>query len=170
MRLLFTMDARNYAPGAKRYIRPSVRGIILRGKTIAMVHSLKFNYYKFPGGGIESGESYLQALCREVSEESGLQVLPGTVKEYGLVPRKEKGRKGEVFIQDNFYYLCSTEALPLSQNLDAYEKEEQFTLEFVDPRKAIEINRNAPHGHKNQNMLEREARVLELLLEEGYFS
>ena len=170
MRLLFSMDAKNYDPGAKRFVRPSVRGIILRDQTIAMVHSLKYNYYKFPGGGIEPGESYLEALCREVREESGLQVKKNTVKEYGIVPRLERGRRGEIFVQDNFYYLCQTEEEPLSQDLDAYEAEESFTLEYVDPRRAIEINRHAPHGPKNQNMLEREARVLECLLAEGCFS
>ncbi len=170
MRLLFEMDARDYDPEAKRFIRPSVRGIILKDDTIAMVHSLKYDYYKFPGGGIEAEESYLQALCREVSEESGLRVLPGSVREYGLVPRREKGRRGEVFVQDNFYYLCRTEDTVGSQHLDNYEAEERFTLEFVDPREAIKVNRRPSHGGKNQNMLEREARVLELLLEEGYFS
>lgn len=170
MRLLFSMDAKNYEPGAKRYVRPSVRGIIIRGGTIAMVHSRKYNYYKFPGGGIESGESYLEALCREVREEAGLQVKKETVKEYGIVPRMEKGRRGETFVQDNFYYTCETEQNPLSQDLDAYEQEEGFILEFVDPRQAIVINRFADHGPKNKNMLEREARVLECLLEEGRFS
>ena len=169
MRLLFEMDAKDYAPDAKRFIRPSVRGIILKGEKIAMVHSLKYNYYKFPGGGIEPGESFLQALCREVAEESGLQVVSGSVREYGLVPRRERGRRGEAFVQDNFYYLCRTEEIPGSQNLDAYEAEEGFTLEYIDPRTAITVNRTAPHGSKNQNMLEREARVLELLLREHYF-
>ena len=170
LRLLFSMDAKNYAPGAKRYVRPSVRGIIIRGGTIAMVHSRKYNYYKFPGGGIESGESYLEALCREVREEAGLQVKKETIKEYGIVPRMEKGRRGETFVQDNFYYTCETEQESLPQDLDAYEQEEGFFLEFVDPRQAIIINRFADHGPKNKNMLEREARVLEILLNEGWFS
>ena len=170
MRLLFSMDAKNYEPGARRYVRPSVRGIIITGNTIAMVHSRKYNYYKFPGGGIEAGESYLEALCREVREEAGLQVKKETIQEYGIVPRMEKGRRGETFVQDNFYYTCQTEQEPLSQELDDYEQEEGFILEFVDPLQAIVINRYADHGPKNQNMLEREARVLEILLNEGRFS
>ena len=170
MRLLFEMDAKNYDPGARRYIRPSVRGIIIRDHAIAMVHSLMYDYYKFPGGGLESGESFLDALCREVREESGLLVNKNTVKEYGIVPRREKGRRGEIFVQDNFYYLCDTEPVPARQDLDDYEAEEKFTLEFVSPETAIEVNRFHGHGPKNQNMLEREARVLECLLQEGCFA
>ena len=169
MRLLFTMDAKDYAPGARRFIRPSVRGLIIKGKTIAMVHSLKYDYYKFPGGGIEPGESYLEALCREVREESGLLVKSPAVREYGLVPRMEKGKKNEIFVQDNFYYFCETEDAPTDQELDDYEAEEHYTLEFVEPALAVEVNRTHPHGHKNQNMLEREAKVLEMLMAEGYF-
>ena len=30
-----------------------------------MIHSLKYDYYKFPGGGIEDGESNEEALIRE---------------------------------------------------------------------------------------------------------
>ena len=169
MRTLFVMDRQDYGPADVPFVRPSVRGIILRGNTVAMVHSRKYDYYKFPGGGIEPGESQLDALYREVAEESGLQVIPSSVREYGLVPRKEKSdTPGVVFVQDNFYYLCQTEELPRQQKLDDYEAEEGFTLEFVEPAQAIRVNRYADHGPKEQQMLEREARVLECLMEEKY--
>lgn len=169
MRTLFAMDRQDYAPDAKPVVRPSVRGIILRGNTVAMVHSRKYDYYKFPGGGIEPGETLQDALYREVAEESGLQVIPSTVQEYGLVTRKEKSHiPGMVFVQDNFYYLCQTEEIPRRQKLDAYEAEEGFTLEFVEPARAIQVNRYADHGAQNQQMLEREALVLEYLIQEKY--
>lgn len=48
MRTLFTLDAKNYDPAAPLHVRPSVRGIIIRDGKILMVHSRKFDYYKFP--------------------------------------------------------------------------------------------------------------------------
>ena len=46
-------------------------------------------------------------------------------------------------------------------------------MEFVEPDKAIHANREVIHGPDNHAMrdieLEREARVLEQLKEEGYF-
>lgn len=167
MRLLFEIDTKDYDPNGRVFVRPSVRGIIPRHGRVAMVHSLKYDYYKFPGGGIEPGETPEQALCREVLEESGLQVIPRTIREYGLVHRVQKGQREEMFIQDNYYYLCDTEPDAKAQQLDDYEAEERFTLEYVDPRHAIRANRFPDHGPKDQNMLEREARVLEILLEEG---
>lgn len=173
MRILFEIDTKDYAPDGRAFVRPSVRGIILRNGKIAMVHSRKYNYYKFPGGGIEPGESHLDALIREVREESGLLVLLETIREYGLVPRKQKSDQidqYDLFIQENFYYICDVSDTAAQQDLDEYEQEEQFTLEWVDPQRAIDVNRNQDHGNKSQMMLEREARVLECLIREQYFA
>lgn len=57
MRLLFEMDKKDYTGCTHTYVRNSARSIIIVGGKIAMVHSLKYDYYKFPGGGIEQGES-----------------------------------------------------------------------------------------------------------------
>lgn len=173
MRTLFEMDTKDYVPNGRAFVRPSVRGIILQNGKVAMVHSMKYNYYKFPGGGIEAGESQRDALMREVREEAGLLVLPDTIREYGLVPRKQKSdqvQKYDLFIQDNFYYTCEVAEAVTRQELDDYEQEERFTLEWVDPQYAIDINRNQDHGPKEQMMLEREARVLECLIRERYFA
>lgn len=50
MRTLFEMDKKNYDSSGKVFYRPSVRSIIIRGGRVAMVHSLMYDYYKFPGG------------------------------------------------------------------------------------------------------------------------
>ena len=168
MRTLFTMDAGDYDKDARTVVRPSVRGILITEEQIAMVHSRKYHYYKFPGGGMEPGEDQIQTLRREVEEESGIRILPESVRPYGVVPRREKCEDG-ILVQDNFYYLCQGEPKIGSQHLDPYEEEEGFTLEYVTPEYAIRVNRYSDHGPKNQNMLEREARVLECLLDEGYF-
>ena len=168
MRLLFTIDTKDYDPGGTAFVRPSARSIIIAGDRVAMVHSLKYDYYKFPGGGMEPGEDHLAALLRETREESGLTVVPASVRPYGYVHRVEKGDREDCFVQDNYYYLCEVEREISAQRLDDYEAEERFTLEFVPPETAITVNRTVPHGPKEQTMLEREARVLELLMEEGY--
>ena len=174
MRLLFTLDKKDYDESMPRFVRPSVRGIIIRDGKVAMVHSLKYDYYKFPGGGIENDEDHRTTLCREAAEEAGLRVIPASVREYGLVHRVQKDDRNRVFVQDNYYYLCEAETEACGQNLDAYEAEEKFVPEWVDPEQAIRINRTSaekePDGYSTfALMLEREARVLELLLEENFF-
>lgn len=172
MRLLFELDKKDYDDSMPRFVRPSVRGIIIQDGKIAMVHSQKYDYYKFPGGGAESAEAHMETLMREVREEAGLDVIPDSVREYGVVRRVQKGNHQDVLVQDNYYYLCQVQPEIQPQNLDAYEAEEKFVLEFVLPRQAIDTNRLAEHGEIEDDctfplMVEREARVLELLLEEN---
>lgn len=169
MRLLFTIDTKDYIMSGTKFVRPSSRAIIIQNKKIAMVHSLKYDYYKFPGGGIEQGEDKITALIREVKEEAGLKVKLETVREYGYVHRIQKGHREDVMIQDNYYYLCDVEEEVTLQNLDDYEADERFTLEFIDPMIAITINRIKMQRPKDKNMIEREAKVLEYLINENYF-
>ena len=171
MRLLFKLDKGDHSLCTHDFARPSARAILIREGRIAMVHSMKYDYYTFPGGGIEPGEDPVQAVIRETLEEAGLTVIPGSVREYGLVRRVQRSPQDptERFLQDNCYYLCEAEPGQRAQTLDGYEAEERFTPEFAEPETVIRVNRRPGHGPKDPMMLEREARVMELLLEEGYF-
>ena len=172
MRLLFEIDLDDYNKFGKAFIRPSARAIIIKDNKIYMVHSLLYDYYKFPGGGIEHDESNIDALIRETKEEAGLIVIKDSIKEYGYVHRKHKSidPNYEIFDQNNYYYLCDVENKILEQQLDDYENFEKYTLELVDPRIVININRNKEHGPIDLGMIEREAKVLELLIKDGYFN
>ncbi len=171
MRLLFALDKKDYGACMRTFVRNSSRSIIIRGGRIAMIHSRKYDYYKFPGGGIEPGETPEDALIRETREEAGLIVIPESIQEYGYVHRIQRspGDERECFVQDNFYYLCRAEYKPGRQDLDDYESEEGFTPVFIEAETAIFANRRKDHGPGKQVGIEREARVLELLISEGYF-
>ena len=172
MRLLFAMDTKDYKANGTVFVRNSARSIIIKNGLVAMVHSLKYDYYKFPGGGIEQCESAENAVIRETLEETGLVVIPESVKEYGYVHRIQKDDVGiaDIFEQDNFYFFCEVEESIHPQNLDSYEAEEKFTLEYVQPDKAILANRKNKQSSPDKIMNERDAKVLELLIKEGYFN
>ena len=172
MRLLFEMDKKDYRGCTHTFVRNSARSIIIRGRKIAMIHSLKYDYYKFPGGGIENGEEPPEAMIRETREEAGLVVIPESVREYGMVHRVQKSDRDdtECFLQDNFYYLCDAEDDPIPQDLNEYEANESYRLEFIDPETAIRKNRSVKNSPYNGLMFEREARILELLRSEGLLS
>ena len=76
MRLLFELDKRDHENCTHTFVRNSARSIIIFGRTLAMIHSIKYDYYKFPGGGIEKGEDPVAAMMRETREEAGLVVKP----------------------------------------------------------------------------------------------
>lgn len=162
MRLLFCVDMLDYEEDWPRSPRPSVRGIIRKGDKLAMVHSLKYDYYKFPGGGIEGDEAHEATLIREVKEETGLTVNPETIKEYGFVLRLQKSdwMENTIFEQENFYYTCEVTEETGEQKLDDYEAEEGFTLEFVTPEEAIRTNQHCHCTEWDKAMVGRETRIL----------
>ncbi len=53
-------------------IRKAARAVLIDPKgRIALLHVINDHYYKLPGGGIDVGENPLQALERELMEETG---------------------------------------------------------------------------------------------------
>ena len=99
MRNLFTIDLKDYSDTDIVYKRPSSRAIIIKNGKIALVYSNKYNYYKFPGGGINESEDKIDALIREVKEEVGLIVIKKSIKEYGEVKRIQKSNFNQIFYQ-----------------------------------------------------------------------
>ena len=169
MRLLFEMDKNDYAQCTHNFVRNSSRSIMRMDGKVAMLHCTLHDYYKFPGGGIEKGESPAAALIRETREEAGLIVIPESIKEYGYVHRIQKSDWDDTvcFIQDNYYYHCEAERRVVPQTLEDYEAEEGFQLEYVVPSLAIRRNRSFSGSAYNPARLERAARVLELLIADG---
>jgi 8-oxo-dGTP pyrophosphatase MutT (NUDIX family) len=167
MRYLFTIDLKDYNDTDVIYKRPSSRAIIIKDGKIALVYSNKYNYYKFPGGGINESEDKIEALIREVKEEVGLIVIKNSIKEYGEVKRIQKSNLNQIFYQENYYYLCDVENDLMKQNLDKYEQDEEFILKYVDPQTAIITNYNHQDNLFRKTMIDRDAKVLEILVKEG---
>ena len=170
MKRLVTLDLKDYNPEWPHSTRPSVRGIILRDGKLALVHCGKFDYYMFPGGGIENGETHEETLIREVKEESGLVVIPETIRAFGSALRLSKSGHLEntVFEQENYYYLCEAQDEIAAPEFDVHEIEEQYSLVFLTPEEAVRRNRTNDHGEENGGVwIERETRIMELLLEKS---
>lgn len=167
MKPLFKMDIKNYTDPAAHIRRPSARAVIQTGDgRLAMVYSRKYQYYKFPGGGIRDGEGREEALVREVREETGLILRRDSIREYGSVLRIQKSERQEntVFEQENFYYTCLAEKAAKQQNLDDYEKESGFELQYVHARNAAAANKVcAVQDDFDLVMIARDTAVLEIL-------
>ena len=170
MKRLFTIDMKDYNPEWPHSTRPSARGIIELNGKLALIHNEKYDYYMFPGGGIEEGESHEEALIREVKEEAGLTVIPESIRAYGSALRLSSSRRFEntIFEQENFYYTCQVQDKIEVQQLDSYETEEGYSLVLVSLEEALQKNRYDNHGEENGTVwIERETRVIEVLLEKN---
>lgn len=154
------------------YLRTAVRAVISDGENILMIHSGLNGDYKFPGGGMEEGETREQALTREVKEECGLEIstdveLLGHITEYDAA----KEEKLDYFRMDSFYYRCGiTGSGTYELNLDQYEKELQFTPVWVDLESALKNNKSLIESEDNlPRWVIRETMFLEYLLEQEVF-
>lgn len=166
MKELFSLDMKDYDPDGKVFSRPSARAIVFKNDKVLLVYSKKYNYYKFPGGGIENGEKPEDALIREVREETGYQIIAESIGEYGKVPRKQKDTYDEncIFEQENFYFFCDVDDAKLNTQLDDYEAEEGFTPVWVDAMTASRHNKYEYHEEGvDLVMVNRDAKVLDMV-------
>ena len=146
--------------------RTAVRGVALRGRDLLMIHSSQVGDYKFPGGGVNEGETQSQTLRREVQEESGMSVVRvgvkiGTIIEYDHPIEKDY----DVFKMTSHYYRCEVEDGFGPQKLDRYEQELGFKPVWINIDHVIQLNQALLHSGKVPQWLRREIFILEYIRE-----
>lgn len=107
--------------------RLAARAILRRldGK-YALMYTEKFDLYSLPGGGVEKGEKLIDALKREVLEETGCSC--DKIRALGYV---YENRACHDFTQKSFYFAVKTEK-PIEKNqLTAKEKAVNIKLMWV---------------------------------------
>jgi 8-oxo-dGTP pyrophosphatase MutT (NUDIX family) len=142
--------------------RTAVRAVVLRGHDLLMVHSANVGDYKFPGGGVEEGESHEQALARELQEECGASLVSmdgelGAVVEYNHAKEAEY----DVFKMTSYYYFCRVDENFGLQSLDDYERDLGFKPMWVALDFALSANRALIASPTPPEWLRREIFVLE---------
>ena len=145
--------------------RTAVKGVILRGRTLLMVHSPKVGNYDFPGGGLHPGETPARGLCREILEECGMSVAHigpeiGVVIEYDFPMETDY----DVFKMTSHYYHCEVQDGLVPQKLDEYEQELGFTPVWIDIDHAIQRNTTFLHADNAPKWLKKETFVLQYIL------
>lgn len=160
-------DLENYDPNGKSDRRTAARGIIQREGKYLLVLSWKGDY-KFPGGGVEPGESLVDAMCREVREETGYPVAPGSCREWAVVHERRRGLIVDILEMDSHYFLCELDGPQGPPDLQGYEIEEEFRTVWLPLEEALAENRRLEEtGFTGAPWLVREIKVMERLLESG---
>jgi 8-oxo-dGTP diphosphatase len=143
--------------------RRAVRAVIRRGDLLLMVHSTVAGDFKFPGGGVELGESPHQALVREVSEECGRTVTRIGDVILRAVEHRRAREPGLTFRMESTYYPCDVGDVAHAQRLDAYEHELAFQPVWINIDEAIAVNQSVLVSGSAQTWVTRETRVLRAL-------
>jgi 8-oxo-dGTP pyrophosphatase MutT (NUDIX family) len=139
--LLGRFTSADLVPGGRVIERTAVRGVLFRDRQLLLLAS-RHGDYKFPGGGVEPGESRADALRREFHEECGLvdvTVGPGLGSTVEEVPAVESAY--DVFRMTSHYFTCSGGASGGARQLEEYEAELELVPRWVTVDEALAANR-----------------------------
>lgn len=141
MEVLAVFDAKDYQDTVEVYEKYSVRGIINRNGKIAMQCS-KDGEYKIPGGGLEAGEDFTQALVREILEETGLHVIESKIVELGEIKevRKDLFNPQKKYICHSMFYYCEVEDKQEALKLTPSEIAKGYELKWAAPQEIYQRN------------------------------
>ena len=164
MKTLFVLDKKDYIEGMSVTERYAVRALIKRDGLWAMQKS-SAGYYKIPGGGVEQGESYKEALMREVQEETGLIVIEESITEIGeiLEIREDSYQKGTKYIAHSLCYFCNVKDEMMQTSMTENEQARGYELEWADLEHVITCNEKL----QTEEWMERDTLFLKWLKENG---
>jgi 8-oxo-dGTP diphosphatase len=136
--------------GVDLWRREAARGVVFDEKGLMpMLFVSKANYHKLPGGGIEKGESKIEACKREMLEETGCEVEIG--KEIGMVT--EFRPFSDNLYQTSYCYLGKI-INKGTQNLEQGEIDEGFILVWFTLDEAINTVRNDKPNNEEGNFIQ----------------
>lgn len=164
MRHIKTFDYVSANLKKKQINRFAVRAIIIENKQLLMCKLEKTGEYKFPGGGVEHGEDFEQALIRETLEEAGAQIIK-IKQEIGYIDQiwQDKYEHDRLFYMRSVYYLVAINQPLQKTNLSQAEQRLGFKPVWVPIALAIKLNRTRMSNGTIYHWTERETYMLEYI-------
>lgn len=146
MKKLLVFDDKNYTDDMPLVEKQTVRGVIVRDGKIA-VQKGTAGECKILGGGVEENENFVDALYREVLEESGLFIKKDKVKELGTITeiREDLYTKGIKYICHSNFYLCEIEQESTEAHMTKSELDKGYHLEWVPFQEMVACNQAFLH-------------------------
>lgn len=111
-----------------RAILQSINGLF------ALMYSGDFDFYSFPGGGVEKGEDIIDALKREVKEETGCNC--SSIMEIGYV---RENRAYCDYTQISNYYFVKTDDFTLKPEFTELERVNRTSVGWYDLSDVIRL-------------------------------
>ena len=121
-----------YLPTVSRYASKAV--FIDEYGKVALMYMSRINCYKLPGGGIEKGVTEVEALIRELREETGRG--SNVICKIGEVT-EHKNRKH--YCQKTAAFIAYATQERFKPSLSHSELRLGFKLRFMDPQAALNI-------------------------------
>lgn len=115
----------------------------------AVMYSKKFNLYTLPGGGMEAGETALEALEREILEETGCTC--DTAEPLGIV---SENRFHADYTSLCYFFVVHTKTEKGELHLTALEEENGTVAEWHTLDDAVHLIRDRVHDTNQRKFLQ----------------
>lgn len=143
MQTLKELKDKKFSPNNFK-IREAARAIVFDENNLTPILFVsKHNYHKLPGGGIEDGENKMQALRRELLEETGCEIE--TKQEIGQIIEYRSAINFDLdcdLKQTSYCYLGKITNKNNLPNFDKGEIAEGFKLVWLNLEEAIKTLEN----------------------------
>lgn len=150
------------------FTRPATRAIITSQSRILLLYTQRYDDYSLPGGGVDEGESLIDALVREVKEETGARTVTNVIP-FGVYEEYQRWHKPDydtVHIVSHCYVcdICGEFDEP---EMEHYEVSNGMQPQWIEISQAIAHNEAVlANSDKQGQSLLRETRLLRMIATE----
>ncbi len=148
--------------------RKAARAIVLKGTQILVMFTARYDDYSLPGGGIDDGESQIEGLIRELTEETGAQNIRD-IKEFGLYEEFRPWYKSgfDSVHMESYCFICNIDDELAAPKFEQHEINNGMKPVWMNIYDAIHHNEQTiKHSIKKGMSIERETFLLRLIAKE----
>ncbi|MCG3722992.1 NUDIX domain-containing protein [Vibrio cincinnatiensis] len=148
--------------------RKAARAIALEGEEILLLYTERYHDYTLPGGGIDEQEDVIQAMVRELREETGANNIQ-MIQPYGLYEEfRPWYREGaDVIHMISYCYTCKVDRQLGQTRFEEYEIKNGMKPVWMNIHQAIAHNEQTmAHSQQKGMSIDRETFLLRLIAKE----
>ena len=147
------------------FTRLATRAICVKGNSILLMYTERYEDYSLPGGGLDEGEDRIEGMKRELVEETGAVNIQN-IKPFGIYEEYRPWYKTDFDIihMISHCYTCDIDKELGKSKLESYEIKNGMKPVWIDIDKAIKHNlKTIINSNKKGMSIERETFLLKLI-------
>lgn len=149
------------------FTRLATRSIAIKGDSILLLYTERYEDYSLPGGGLDFGEDKIEGMKRELSEETGAKDIKN-IEPFGAYEEYRPWYKPDYDIQHmiSYCYTCEINEELGDSNMESHEINNGMKAMWVNIHEAIAHNEKTIASSAKKGMsIERETFLLKLIVE-----
>lgn len=162
------IDSQRLAQASQIIRRSAARGVVTVGSEMLLMYTERYDDFSLPGGGIDTNEDVVDALVREIGEETGARRVRD-IAPFGIYEELRpsyRDPKSMVHML-SYCFTCSVDRELGEPKLENYERANGMKALWVNVYEAIAHNeRTVSTGKQAGLSIERETYLLRLVRDE----